>query len=163
MEQLLARYSIEEIIMFIILLGFAIKELFTLADWFHEKLRKRFSKEDEHEEIKKQLNEIQTYLESSITDFNESIKAQGEAQDKMQETINLLIVSDKDDIKAWITEKHHYFVYDLGYIDDYNLDCMEKRFKHYQDENGNSFAGDLMNEVRSLPKVSQINNKKDEQ
>ena len=163
MEQLLARYSIEEIIIFIVLLGFAIKELFTLIDWLHERLRKKFSKEDENKEIKKQLDEIQTYLENSINEFNESIKVQIEAQDKMQETINLLIASDKDDIKAWITEKHHYFVYELGYIDDYNLDCIEKRYKHYRDENGNSFVGDLMNEIRLLPKVSQVNNKKDKE
>ena len=50
MEQLLARYSIEEIIIFIVLLGFAIKELFTLIDWLHERLRKKFSKEDENKE-----------------------------------------------------------------------------------------------------------------
>ena len=34
---------------------------------------------------------------------------------------------------------------------------------YYRDENGNSFVGDLMNEIRLLPKVSQVNNKKDKE
>jgi hypothetical protein len=32
---------------------------------------------------------------------------------------------------------------------------MEKRYKHYISEHGNSFVGELMNEVRALPKVSK--------
>jgi hypothetical protein len=36
--------------------------------------------------------------------------------------------SDKDSIKAFITKEHHYFCYEKGWIDDYNLDCLEKRF-----------------------------------
>ena len=63
---------------------------------------------------------------------------------------------DKDDIKAWITQQHHYFCYELKCIDDFSLDCIEKRFKHYQDENGNSFVENLMNELRTLPKQPPI-------
>ena len=29
-------------------------------------------------------------------------------------TIGVLLASDKDDIKSWITEKHHYFCYEKG-------------------------------------------------
>lgn len=47
--------------------------------------------------------------------------------------IDMLIDSDKDDIKSFITEKHHYYCYKVGYIDDFSLDCIEKRFKHYSD------------------------------
>ena len=37
-------------------------------------------------------------------------------------------------------------------IDDFSLDCIEKRFAHYQDEGGNSFIAALMAEIRALPK-----------
>ena len=66
--------------------------------------------------------------------------------------VNLLIASDRDDIKSWITEKHHYYCYSQEWIDDYSLDCIEKRFAHYQDEGGNSFIAALMAEIRALPK-----------
>lgn len=68
--------------------------------------------------------------------------------------VDMLIASDKDDIKAYITKEHHYFCYEKGYIDDYSLDCLERRYGHYKDEGGNSFAEDLMKDVRTLPKVS---------
>jgi hypothetical protein len=42
----------------------------------------------------------------------------------------------------------------LNYIDDYSLDCLERRFKHYQDEGGNSYIEDLMKDLRSLSKRS---------
>ena len=66
--------------------------------------------------------------------------------------IDMLISSDKDNIKSYITKEHHIFVYQKGWIDDYSLDCIERRFQHYKDEGGNSFVEDLMNELRELPK-----------
>ena len=79
-----------------------------------------------------------------------------EKLESLMNKINLLIASDRDDIKSWITEKHHYYCYSQEWIDDYSLDCIEKRFKHYQDENGNSFVENLMNELRTLPKHPPI-------
>ena len=66
--------------------------------------------------------------------------------------IETLIESDKDDIKAYITKEHHYFVYQKGWIDDYSLDCIERRYDHYVAEGGNSFIKGLMEEIRNLPK-----------
>ena len=71
---------------------------------------------------------------------------------KLSEKINILIESDRDDIKSYITREHHYFCYKVGWIDDFSLDCIEKRYKHYIDEGGNTFVEDLMNELRALPK-----------
>ena len=66
--------------------------------------------------------------------------------------INMLIESDKDDIKSFITREHHRFCYQVGWIDDFSLDCIEKRYKHYTDEGGNTFIPGLMEELRALPK-----------
>jgi hypothetical protein len=64
----------------------------------------------------------------------------------------MLIESDKDDIKSFITKEHHYYVEQKKWIDKFSLDCIEKRYKHYKDEGGNSFIEDLMGELRKLPK-----------
>lgn len=66
--------------------------------------------------------------------------------------IDMLIDSDMDDIKSYITKEHHYFCYQKGWIDDFSLDCLERRYQHYEDEGGNSFVGRLMGELRDLPK-----------
>lgn len=156
MGQLLAKYSITEIVVFLVILGFAIKELVTFFDWAHNRLRKTFDKEDEHEEIKEQLDTVVSRLNDIETHFNTMINENRVKYNEMQQSIDLLIASDKDDIKAWITAQHHLFVYEYKCIDDYSLDCIEKRFAHYRDEGGNSFIELLMSEIRALPKVSVL-------
>lgn len=78
-------------------------------------------------------------------------KATDEILDKLSTKIDMLIDSDKDAIKSFITEKHHHYCYKVGYIDDFSLDCIEKRFKHYSDQGGNSFIENFMKELRALP------------
>lgn len=70
---------------------------------------------------------------------------------KLSKEVNALVCSDRDAIKAYITEKHHYFVYKQGWIDDYSLECLEKRFDHYLEYGGNSFVAQEMEELRQLP------------
>lgn len=156
MGQLLAKYTITEIVVFIVILGFAIKELVTFFDWAHSRLRKTFDKEDEHEEIKEHLETVVNRLNDIETHFNTMINENRVKYNEMQQSIDLLIASDKDDIKAWITAQHHLFVYGYKCIDDYSLDCIEKRYAHYRDEGGNSFIELLMSEIRALPKVSVL-------
>lgn len=156
MGQLLAKYTITEIVVFLVLLGFAIKEVVTFFDWAHNRLKKTFDKEDEHEEIKEQLETVVNRLGDIEIHFNTMINENRVKYSEMQQSIDLLIASDKDDIKAWITAQHHLFVYEYKCIDDYSLDCIEKRYAHYRDEGGNSFIELLMSEIRALPKVSVL-------
>jgi ABC-type multidrug transport system fused ATPase/permease subunit len=155
MKELLETFSLEQTILFVVLLCFAIKEIITFADWATSRVNSQVKKANNYEELKDQIQELNTTLIENLNEIHTLMSASKENQEKMQATIDLLIESDKDDIKSWITEKHHYFCYEKGYIDDYNLDCMEKRYKHYISEHGNSFVGELMNEVRALPKVSK--------
>ena len=74
-----------------------------------------------------------------MTELRNSQQTTDEILKNLSAKIDLLIDSDKDDIKSYITREHHRFCYDLKEIDDFSLDCLEKRFKHYSDEGGNSF------------------------
>lgn len=156
MEQLLARYSVTEIIIFLVLVGCAIKEVVTFIDWAHKRLKQRFAREDEHEEIKQELEKVADHLDKIEKHFTTMLEENRVQAREMQKSIDLLIASDKDDIKAWITREHHFFCYEAKKIDDYSLDCIEKRFAHYKDEGGNSYIADLMGEIRALPKVSSV-------
>ena len=100
--------------------------------------------------MKKYENEKDLFAELEF--FKTEVINTQKALEKMQKQIDLLIESDKDDIKAYITKEHHYFCYEKGWIDDYSLDCIEKRYGHYVEEKGNSFVKSLMIELRSLPK-----------
>lgn len=145
MLDLLEAYSISEIIIFIIMLGIAIKALISFYDWAIARLRKFFKQETEQE---KERDEMQ----AQIRQISSDVQKISEKQNKISEEINMLIASDKDDIKSYITREHHYFCYQKKYIDDYSLDCIERRYSHYKDEGGNSFIAHLMDEIRALPK-----------
>ena len=158
MAELITNYSWSEIILFVIAFAAAIKGVVTFWDWGKDRLRKVYYKEDKIEEIKSLIVE-------NTKQMNEFSNIQAQTIDEIQhlkENITNLTASDKDDIKAWITEKHHHFCYDIKYIDDYSLDCIEKRYAHYVDEGGNSFISTLMEEIRNLPKVSDVESKQEQ-
>lgn len=141
MENLLKTFTIEQIILFTVLLAAAIKGIVTWTDWANQKLNNKLSQKQNEDDFKKDMNTLKT----TVTTINEKI-------DNMASLIDLLMISDKDEIKAYITREHHYFCYDLGYIDDYNLDCIERRYALYVKEGGNSFVEELMKDIRALPK-----------
>lgn len=143
MKELFSKYSVDEVVMFIIMLALAIKGLISFIDWAHDRLKQYFNKETKVNNVEEQLKQI-IENQQALSDKVDGISAQ----------VEILFNSDRDDIKAWITEKHHYFCYKLGYIDDFNLNCIEKRYEHYKEENGNSFVADLMADIRRLPIVS---------
>ena len=145
LEHFFETYSLTQIIIFIILSALAVKEFINLIDWFLNRGEKYFKNKNKEED--------------KFAKYEEEIKALKENQEKMSESINklsanveLLIDSDKDDIKSFITKEYHYFVEQKGWIDKFSFDCIEKRFNHYRDEGGNSFIEDLMSELRKLPK-----------
>ena len=153
MLELLGTYSLTQIVTFIILLAIAVKEGITLVIWFKDFFKKKFNDDMKNTVATKERNE-------QIYKIKEDIQFLIQNQEKIFEEIKLfkqqlemIIESDKDDIKSWITEKHHFYCYERKWIDDYSMDCIEKRYGHYKDEGGNSFIEELMNELRSLPKT----------
>lgn len=154
MIELFQQYSLGTIIGVLVLSAVAIKEVVTFMEWVWGKLKKQFNKEteiqDEHKKIYEDIQQHNKQIEMLIK--NQGIMKDG--MDKLQDSINLLLESDKDDIKSWITEKHHYFCYQKRCIDDYSLDCIERRYKHYLDEHGNSYIANLMEDIHQLPIVS---------
>lgn len=147
--ELFNTFSGTSIVIFIVMLAFAIKGVVTFVDWGYERLKQYFDKKHSTQESKEKILEKLDSHSKDILEIKEAFAQQ-------QKLINLLVNSDRDDIKAWITEKHHFYCYEKKYIDDYTLDCIEKRFRHYEDEGGNSFVATLMQEIRSLPKISMV-------
>lgn len=152
MKELLTNYSLSEIIFFFIAAVIAIKELIQIIDWFKDRLKRYYDKDyhtqEEHNEIKNKIDSLADEtknVDKGFVDFDKALQ-------KVNSKIEMLIESDKEDIKSFITSQHHHFVYDMGWIDDYSMECLEKRFAIYEQEHGNSFVEGLMNEIRALPK-----------
>lgn len=152
MEALLKAYSLQDILIFMVLLAIAIKGAISFFDWAKERLGHVYKKE--YAKTKTQ-EDLDAKLQQENVTIQKLEKNQAEmmiAMEKLSNKIDALIDSDKDDIKSFLVKEHHYFCYQRGWVDDYSLDCCEKRYKHYVQEGGNSFIEDMMNEIRDLPK-----------
>ena len=126
MLQLLQQYSLSDILIFIVILALAVKSVITFFDWAKERFQKIFNKEynemNQKEEIERRLDhgsQIMNELESNQYAIEKAIQ-------NLSNKINMLIESDRDDIKSFITREHHRFCYQVGWIDDFSLDCIQK-------------------------------------
>ena len=145
-------FPISEILLCIVGVLVLVKWIIEYFDWGHKRTKDKYDQEAKQKTDIEDINEKLNQNSENIKMLIEMQKQQNEKIEQQNLRIELLIDSDKDDIKAFITEKYHYFVEVRGWIDDYSLDCLERRFQHYKDENGNSFVADLMSEIKRLPK-----------
>ena len=125
---------------------FALKEAVNIIKWFISWI-KGLSKP--HEDFNERLNKNEK-------DIKETRDSQIKTEDDLKrifKTLDLLLESDRDDIKGYIVSKY-YEVHAKNYIDSYSLDCLERRYKTYSREGGNTYIESLMNEIRRLPIVT---------
>ena len=71
---------------------------------------------------------------------------------QISEKIDLLQESDRDSIKSWIVMLYHKYKDDDTELDSMQMDLLERRYKHYKEEGGNSYIDELMEELRSIYK-----------
>lgn len=156
MDEILTQYSITEILVFLFVLIASIKTTLNSMEYLWERISKIFKKQQKDIEQQEDFTKHVQESEKQIKELYDLHTKTEENLNRIIDSIQLLINSDKDDIKAWVTEKHHYYCYEKKHIDDYSLDCIEKRYTHYRNEGGNSFVEDLMKDIRRLPKTSSL-------
>ena len=139
MIELLQNFSIQNILLFTVLLALAIKGCISFFDWVMDRNKKMVHKSEQPDKLRQDIEKQST----QIDEIKKLITT-------IMEKIDMLVSSDKDSIKANITKEYHHYI-KKGWIDDYTINCIEKRYSHYQDEGGNSFIANLMDELRKLP------------
>lgn len=160
MKQLFSNYSAGQIFLFLIIFAIAIKQVISFFDWAIERMTKKVDKDKKPIKIEEQLNHISEKHEQDIQKIEqEQVKIENSIAE-LDRKINLLIASDMDDIKAWLTAQHHHFM-EKGYIDYYSFDCITRRYQDYKIQGGNTFIDELMEEIQSLPKQNRKKSKQD--
>lgn len=179
---LLSNLSVEGIIFVIILFAVSVKFLGELFEYLYTKLKKYFdikdAKEERHEEVMQSLNELKKdnterrerdkYRDERV----EKISQQLDAQDKdsaelkqvvqnltaelveLKSKVSILTERTQDSTRAYIIDKHHHFCYQIKAIDDMSLQDLERRFMFYKAAGGDTFIDALMEEIRSLPRLT---------
>jgi hypothetical protein len=60
----------------------------------------------------------------------------------------------QENSRSFLIDAHHKFCYHYKKIDDLNLQSIERRYLYYKTAGGDTFIDHLMEEIRSLPRVT---------
>ena len=113
-------------------------------------------------ESQKDSKEGDKALEAQLNSYSISLSDLNLKVTAMDEKTNLLIESDKEGIKSYITDKY-YAAIDKCYIPIHDLDTIELRYQKYLDENGNTYIAAIMDKLRKLPNEKPtVHDKKEE-
>ena len=144
MVQFFQQYTIEATIIFLFMLGTALKQGYELVQYFRNKTFNHIDKIREQEETLRQV----------IKNMQQQKKQLQSITDKIDE----LLVSDKDSIKSWIVMLYKQYKKDPSGLDSMQMDLLERRFSHYKKEGGNSYIDNLMQELREIYNNKEDNN-----
>ena len=151
---LFTQYSVEELILFIIIILFAIRALNELFSYFYSKLKTYFGVTSDKEQWKKNVMDCLQQIAEEI----QTLKGQNDQthirQQEMDEAVVLIQERLQENTRSYLIDAHHKFCYEVHAIDDLNLQSMERRYLYYKTAGGNSFIDTLMDEVRALPKIN---------
>ncbi len=161
MIELLKAYPIEQILIMIALIALAIKAIVDYRKWIKDQNKEKFDEaydKKQKDEILNRYNETNEDMQKRMANCYSSIEGKidqladsmNKRMDGMEEQLRILTDSDMHDIKGWIVEKHHIYM-KKGWIDDFSMDIVEKRYSDYKEEGGNSYIHTLVEELRTLP------------
>ena len=157
-------FSFSQILIFTVMLSVAVKGVADFIEWVKGKYEKKFNKD--HLALNKQAN-LEKYYVTSQKQHQEAMECYQSLENKMDNMakniedrvdkidakLQQLTESDMHDIKGWIVEKHHALM-KKGWVDDFTMDTLERRYSDYVAEDGNSYIAGLMSELRALPHFS---------
>lgn len=153
-EQLLSQYSIETLVILVVLLGFSIKAMSELWEWFYNKFKEHFSfrtqRDQDHQQLIEQIKELSNGIKATQEEIQILKNNMVQFSDQMKITTERL----QENTRNYIIDKHHYFCYQIKAIDDLSLQSLERRFLYYKAAGGNSFIDGLMEEIRELPRLN---------
>lgn len=125
MMELLTTYTLEEIAVFIVLLGGALIGLWKAFSYVNEELELIITKKMKNRQIEKRLMEVEHQL-------------------------CILLESDKSRIRGEIVREYRHFIRQ-NYIDAFSLDYLHQQYESYKTLKGNSYISQLMSDLDALP------------
>ena len=159
MLDLLASFSVMQILTFLILGVLALIGEQDVIDFFKgkyiEKFNKDYKKLKDKDDINEQLKVAKENHEEILKiceSFDDKLDTVVGAVDELKSIVDELTQSDMHYIKQYIVREYHYFAEEKKQIDDYSLDCILIRYNDYKKEGGNSYIDTLIEELKRLPK-----------
>ena len=162
MSSLLDLFSQIGLVEVIVILGIGIPSILKFINWCKAIYGKRQSFHDaayaEGQQAEQQ-KEAEAALMDELKAKEEKLETQlSELATQVQNLtskVDLLMESDVQAIKAWLKDEHEKWTH-LGWIDNFSLDLVKKRYAIYVKEHGNSWAEDLMQDIDKLNVITPV-------
>lgn len=136
MVQFFSKYSLQFTIVFLFMFGVACKQFYEVYDFFKNKTVQQVDKVRDEKEL--------------LTWLVQEVKGLKDQLQQITEKLDSLLVSDLDGIKSWIVMLYKQCKKDPSILDSMQMDLLERRYKHYKNEGGNSYIDNLMQELREI-------------
>lgn len=174
---LFTNYSVEELIIVILVSLLFAKLLLELWRYFYDKAKDYFGMKNKKETWQESTTESLHKINVKLDNLQEEVKENTERLTKVEQKVNQLeeysqtthehqkeleyqmnVVQERlqENTRSFLIDAHHRFKYDVEGIDDLNLQSLERRYLFYKTAGGNSFIDDLMKEVRELPRINYL-------
>lgn len=144
---LLSQMSIESIILFVVGILVAAKALSEVVDWAYMRLKKYFNVKTKRDENQEEIIERLDRIEKRSIERDKKV-------DSINTEIGLIKTRLQDSTRSYIIDKYHYYVQELGVIDEAALQDIERRYLYYKEGGGDSFIELRMEELRQLPVIT---------
>lgn len=108
-------------------------------------------------ETQREMISNQDSLTKDVSDIRKELTLSHEKINRISESQEFLIESDKEDKKAFITREYNYFCGRVHKIDLFSREIIEKIYEIYLKEGGNTFVAGMMSTIRGLPTTPQLN------
>ena len=146
-QQLLSQMSFENIFLLLFLLLGATKAFGELFDWAYKHLKSYFGGKEEAEDFQQELLSRLSRIEQKADNTDSSVKQIRQSLHVVQERL-------QNSTRSYIIDKFHYYVYQIGAIDEAALQDLERRYLYYKEAGGDTFIESRMARIRELPLVS---------
>lgn len=158
---LMENYSLEGIILLVVLLVVFVKFFGEALEWIIKKFKSVFNIKSHKDVERDKLSDKIDDADTKLNEMDNTIHLMNECfESRMKENnsaIQMLREQVQQSARAYIMERHHHFCYTVGAIDDHSLQMLEIRFAYYKSQGGNSFIDRQMEELRGLPRISAEN------
>lgn len=154
LQTLFSQHSLEEIIIFIVIIIMIVQAIWKALEFFFEKYEIHTGKKIDNVKWKEKLAESLEGLDTKIDKLSKQNKITHEKQEQLEDTVSLLQERMQENTRSYLIDAHHKFCYQIKKIDDLNLQSLERKYLYYKSSGGDTFVDNLMEDIRELPRVN---------
>lgn len=165
LKELFSSYPLSELILLIVGVLTAGKALWTLAEFWLQKIDihvgEKYKRQERWDKLSEKLDGLTQNLDAHIDNVSEKIdtlKKQNdqthEHQEQLDRSLSLVQERLQESARSSLLDDHHKFCYEFKQIDDLSLQSIERRYLYYKTAGGDTFIDHLMEEIRELPRVN---------